>query len=125
MNDDTRARSNGMTLGLFLALLAGSLCAAGGTFLLKLGAMNGTGLMDFVNLKIFAGLALYGLGSATWIYCMSRAPLSMVYPFNALTFVLVMISAFVLLGEKPSLASVGGSLLILSGIGWIALGAMA
>lgn len=113
-----------MTLGVFLALLAGSLCAAGGTFLLKLGAMNGTGLMDFVNFKIFAGLALYGLGSATWIYCMSRAPLSLVYPFNALTFVLVMVSAFVLLGERPSPANVGGSLLILSGIGCIALGAL-
>lgn len=114
-----------MTLAVFFALLAGSLCAAGGTFLLKLGATGGSGLLDFVNFKVAAGLALYALGSGTWIYCMSRAPLSLVYPFNALTFVLVMISAFVILGERPSSANIGGSLLILSGIGWIALGALA
>jgi drug/metabolite transporter (DMT)-like permease len=116
------ADGSGLTTAVFMALVIGSLCAAGGTFLLKLGATGNVGLLAFINLRIVSGLALYGLGSASWIYGMSRAPLSVVYPFNALTFVLVTVSACVFLGERPTTASLCGSALILSGIGCIAVG---
>lgn len=79
--------------------------------------------MDFVNLHLAGGLGLYGLGSALWIYALARAPLSVVYPFNALTFVLVMAAGVLVLGERPTLAMLAGSGLILSGIGCFALGA--
>ena len=113
-----------MSLTVLLALLLGSLCATAGAFLLKLGANGNTALLEFFNLRIVFGLALYVLGSAFWIYCMSRAPLSVVYPFNALTFVLVVMLAYVFLGERPTTAMLLGSALILSGIGCFAVGAM-
>ena len=53
-----------------------------------------------------------------------RAPLSVVYPFTALTFVMVTLSAYVFLGERPSTADIVGAVLIVSGIGSIAWGAM-
>lgn len=110
---------------IIVALIAGSLCAAAGTFLLKLGATDSVAVQDFVNPHIMGGLSLYGLGSALWIYAMSRAPLSVVYPFTALTFVLVMLAGVLLLKEEATPAMLGGSVLILAGIGWIAVGAMA
>ena len=55
---------------------------------------------------------------------MSRAPLSLVYPFTALTFVLVMLAGILLLNEEATLAMLGGSALILAGIGWIVVGAI-
>ena len=110
---------------VLVALLLGSFGAAGGTLLLKLGASGNTALTDYLNLRILAGLTLYALGSGLWIYGMSRAPLSLVYPFSALTFVLVMAAGLLLLGERPSPATVGGSTLILAGFCWIALGSLA
>lgn len=113
-----------MTIVVLMALILGSVCAAAGTFLLKLGASGNTGLVEFLNLRILSGLVLYGLGSASWIYCMARAPLNVVYPFTALTFVLVAILAYVFLGERLTTASLCGSALILLGIGCFAVGAM-
>jgi len=117
--------SDSFGAAVFVALIAGSLCAAAGTVLLKLGASGSVAVLDFVNTRILGGLTLYGLGSASWIYAMSRAPLSVVYPFTALTFVLVMLSGILLLNEEATPAMLGGSALILAGIGWIAVGAMA
>ncbi len=118
------AHATGLTLSVLAALIAGSLCAAAGTFLLKLGATGNFGLIAFINPRILSGLALYGLGSILWIYGMSRAPLSVVYPFNALTFVIVIASAYMFLGERVTLAGLCGSGLILTGIGCIAWGNM-
>ena len=40
---------------------------------------------------------------------LSRAPLSRVYPFTILTFVLVYVSSFVLLGERVTGQVIGGA----------------
>ena len=121
---DPSSTASSLTPALLAALLIGSFCAAGGTFLIKTGATGNTALAEFVNIRVGSGLALYALGSGVWIYCMSRAPLSVVYPFTALTFVMVTLSAYVFLGERPSTADVVGAVLIVSGIGSIAWGAM-
>lgn len=116
--------SNSIGGAVLVALIAGSMCAAAGTVLLKLGSSGCVALLDFVNGRMIGGLLLYGIGSASWIYAMSRAPLSLVYPFTALTFVLVMLAGILLMKEEATLAMLGGSALILAGIGWIAVGAM-
>ena len=116
--------SDSIGAAVFVALIAESMCAAAGTLLLKLGASGSVALLDFVNSRMIGGLLLYGFGSASWIYAMSRAPLSLVYPFTALTFVLVMLAGILLLNEEATLAMLGGSALILAGIGWIVVGAI-
>lgn len=85
--------------------------------------MHNAALLDFFNPRIAAGLALYLLGSCLWVYCLSRAPLSVVYPFNALNFVLVAFLAFAFLDERLSLLSLCGLGFILLGIGCLALAA--
>jgi uncharacterized membrane protein len=49
-----------------------------------------------------AGLGLYALSTVFWIYSLSRAQLVQVYPFTVLTFVLIYLSAILLLGERLS-----------------------
>jgi undecaprenyl phosphate-alpha-L-ara4N flippase subunit ArnE len=118
------ATAASLTPALLAALLLGSFCAAGGTFLIKTGATGNLAIAEFVNARVLSGLSLYALGSGSWIYCMSRAPLSVVYPFTALTFVLVTFSAYVFLGERLGTAELVGAALIVCGIGSIAWGAM-
>jgi len=114
-----------MNFSLILLLATGSICASAGTFALKLGATGNHDLTDFFNIKIVLGLALYGFGSAAWIYCLSRAPLNVVYAFTALTFVLVQFSAVAFLGERIPVVGLSGMALIVCGIGLVAAGASA
>ncbi|MBX7481747.1 hypothetical protein [Qipengyuania qiaonensis] len=123
LGSSTAASAGAVGYTVLLALVLGSLCAASGTVLLRLGAAGGQSLMDFLNPRLISGLTLYLLGAVLWIFAMSRAQLSLVYPFTALTFVLVMLAGQVLLGEKATPGVYGGSALIFLGIGWIAVGA--
>jgi undecaprenyl phosphate-alpha-L-ara4N flippase subunit ArnE len=91
--------------------------------LLKLGAAGNASIVDFVNVRLVGGLGFYILGSALWIFAMARAPLSLVYPFTALTFVLVILASVFLLGERLTSTMIIGSGLILSGIVCFTLGA--
>lgn len=116
------APTNGISAAVLAALIFGSVCAATGTFLLKVGATGHVQLIEFLNMRLIGGLVLYGLGSACWIFGMSRAPLTVVYPFTAMTFVLVIAAGYLFLGERVTFAGVGGSALILSGIGFIIWG---
>ena len=111
-----------MNPAVIILLVAGSICASAGTFVLKLGAVGRHELVEFANLKIVLGLALYAVGSAAWIYCLSRAPLNVVYAFTALTFVLVQVSAVAFLGERIPAIGLGGMALIVCGIGLVAAG---
>ena len=98
------------------ALIAGALCAAFGQVALKIGADGRTRLPEFVNAWIVAGLSAYAVGTALWIYCLSRANLTLVYSFAALTFALVYLAGIVFLGERMALRGGLGVALVLLGL---------
>lgn len=108
-----------MPLNILLTLTGGSLCAAAGTLMLKAGAVGRTELLQFFNLYVIIGFGLYAVGSVLWIFGMSREPLTVVYPFTALSFVLVLIGATVFQGERPSLVNVIGMIVVIAGIGLV------
>jgi drug/metabolite transporter (DMT)-like permease len=99
-----------------IALFCGTLAAAGGQLLFALGARGRTEFTSFLNVWILMGLALYGLGTTFWIYGLSRAPLIQVYPFTALTFVVIYASSITMLGERPTLSGGCGVVLVLAGL---------
>lgn len=105
-----------MPAAVLFSLLAGTLCAAAGQMLFKLGATGRESLLSFLNVWIFLGLMLYGLGTMLWIFALSRVPLTVVYPFTALTFVLVYIGGVCILGEQTSPRAVSGVLLVMGGL---------
>ena len=105
-----------MPLRLLALLSIAAVFAASGQILFKLGATGRSDLPAFFNPAIVLGLVAYGLGTAAWIYALSVAPLTKVYPFTALTFVLTYLMAAVFFREIVSLSGVAGILLILGGL---------
>jgi drug/metabolite transporter (DMT)-like permease len=73
-------------------------------------------LFDFLNLQILGGGVLYFVGAAMWVFAISRVPLSIAYPFTALTFVLVYLASAMLFHEHPSPRAIFGVLLVLAGL---------
>lgn len=103
-------------IGGYGLLLAAAVFAAAGQVMFKLGATNRTSLAAFINPQIIGGGVFYFLGAVLWVVALSKAPLSVAYPFTALTFVLVYLASIFLLGERPAPAAFFGVALVLGGL---------
>lgn len=101
------------SLGL---LLVATFSAAAGQVLFKVGARGQEKLLEFLNAPIFGGLILYLLGTAIWIFVLSKEKLTDVYAFTALTFVLVYLAGVFFLQERVGLVTLAGVVLVLLGL---------
>lgn len=101
---------------VILYALAGAVLAAFGQVCFKSGAQGHSELMQFANAWIAVGLALYFASTLLWIRALSDVPLTVVYPFAALTYVLVNVFAVTLLGEPLSVKTAAGTGLVLAGL---------
>lgn len=104
-------RATALALATFGAVLA-----ALGQICFRLGAEGRAYIGDFVNVWIGFGLVFYGAGTAAWIKALSTTPLTIIYPFTALTYVLVNVLGVALLGEKLSINAVIGTAMVLLGL---------
>jgi drug/metabolite transporter (DMT)-like permease len=84
--------------------------------MLKEGAVGRAAAIEFVNPWLAGGLTLYGLSTLLWIFALSKAPLTLVYPYTALTFVIVYVSGATLFGEAVAPRAVAGVGLVLVGL---------
>lgn len=109
-----------MTKSTLFVLTLAAISAASGQLLFKIGAKGNISLIQFMNIPILAGLTLYAIGTALWIYALSHEDLVTVYAFTALTFVLVYIGGAFLLHERISLQAMIGVASILIGLFLIA-----
>ena len=105
-----------MPLWIHGLLLLSSLTAAGGQLMLKQGASGRTSVLEFVNPWLAGGLTFYIVGALLWIFALSKAPLTLVYPYTALTFVIVYVSGATLFGEAMPLRALAGAGLVLAGL---------
>ena len=108
--------------GLDLALcLAFSLALPAGQVLFKLGAEQtrridgGIVAKVMLNLPLMGAFAWYGLTSLLWVYILTRAPLSQVYPFSILGAALTPILAVLLFRESLGLQAWLGYAVMLAG----------
>ncbi|PKM90765.1 MAG: hypothetical protein CVU87_01410 [Firmicutes bacterium HGW-Firmicutes-12] len=68
----------------------------------------------FADGQILIGLGCYGVSAVLWLYALSKCSLSRLYPFTALSFVLVILLSRYILGENiSSNQSLGIGLVIL------------
>lgn len=65
---------------------------------------------------LIAAIAIYGFGTVVWVYVLKAVPLTVAYPFMALTFCAVPVLAWALLGETLSLRYAVGAGLIVAGL---------
>ena len=110
-----------MRISVYLPILGGVLFAAIGQVALKTGADGKQALVEFFNAWIAFGLVCYGVGTLLWIFSLSRTGLTVVYPFTALTFVLVYVAGIVVFGEHIGIAQWLGVALILVGLYLVAV----
>ena len=65
---------------------------------------------------LYLGFILYGFSAFLWIYALKYLPLSRVYPFTFLTFVLVLVLSYLIFGERLSPINFVGIALIVIGV---------
>jgi len=95
-----------------------------GQVLFKLSANEGTAAQSFIaallNLKFFMALFVYALATFLWLYILSKAPLSHVYPFVALSFIFVPIMSMFFLNDALTWRFLIGGALIVVGV-WVSV----
>ena len=112
-------------MNVIIIILSGILCASLGQVFWKLG-MNAVGAIDnfsisgivsmFLNPLVFLGLLMYGLSTIFWLIALSQKDLSYVYPFVALTFIIVLLLSKFLLHENVGIYRIVGTLIIIAGL---------
>ncbi len=56
------------------------------------------------------------IGSLFWLFCLSRAPLSLAYPLLALSYIVIVIESGLFLGEQVTWQRLIGSVIIVVGV---------
>ena len=113
-----------LPLSTIAILLGYAVALAGGQVLFKLAALRFTpserwtqSLVSLaLNPYLVLAILLYALLSAVWVWVLTFVPLSIAYPFVALTFVLTVASGALMFGETISLRLVLGGLMIIAGL---------
>lgn len=104
----------------YAAIFISVLLGATGQILMKLGASAGLppgGLyMLFLNPSVLSGMALYGLSALTWIYALTRVPLSVAYPMVSLGYILVIAVSYFLFQEPVGGWKIAGAAFIAVGV---------
>ena len=103
-----------------LAALGCVLLLTGGQIAFKAAADAGVaagGMLSPRPLLMTAGaLAIYAVASLLWILLLQRAPISRIYPFMGLAFVVVPVAAHFLLGDTLGVRHLLGSVIIAVGV---------
>ena len=119
----------------WLALVLSVTLATVGQLLLKAGidatgatiALQPRALLELVRAvlgswRLLLGFAAFASSSLFWLAALSRVPLSVAYPVVSLSYVLILVASYVLLGERPSLVTWSGALLVMAGVALIGIG---
>lgn len=113
-----------MTLAGFILVLVSVTLSAIAQTAFKIGVTRveiteAMGLMAKAMAFVFSplvllGLALYAVGTVLWLFALRQMDLSLAYPFVAISFVMVVLSGMLFLGE-PAQASrfIGVGLIVL------------
>ncbi len=65
---------------------------------------------------VLAGFAVFAVSSVLWLAALSRVPLSVAYPFNALGYLGIITASAVVLHEKVDLRTWVGSAFVVTGL---------
>jgi drug/metabolite transporter (DMT)-like permease len=68
------------------------------------------------NPYVIAGLAIYVTGTVFWLVALSRVDLSYAYPFASLSYVVMLIAAWLLFKEDLSLMRLAGTGVVILGV---------
>lgn len=122
-----------MTIGNVAVLLAAVGLAAIGQLMLKHGMTDAkrnareTGrslaMVAAMSPWIVFGLGVFAVSAVAWLLTLSRVPLSVAYPFNALGYIAILIASVTVLHERANVWTWVGTLLVVSGLVLVVTGA--
>lgn len=107
---------------VYLTLLLNVLLLVAGQIVWKMGLEKAGGLQAhnalqvMVSPMILLGIALYGIATVTWLYVLSRLPLSLAYPMQSIAYVIALLAAFLMFKESIPPNRWIGTGVILAGI---------
>lgn len=100
--------------------------AASGQLMLKYGMQSATArshstggslvLAVATTPWVIGGLAIFAVSAVAWLGVLSRLPLSVAYPFNALGYIAILGASIVFLHERANLLTWAGSLIVVAGL---------
>ena len=115
-----------MTIGNFALLLFAVGAAAVGQVMLKHGMQVATAraastrgslaIAAATSPWVLLGLVVFGVSAVAWLAALSRVPLSVAYPFNALGYLGILTASVLVLHERANVWTWAGSLLVVSGL---------
>jgi drug/metabolite transporter (DMT)-like permease len=65
---------------------------------------------------VLIGLLVFCISAIAWLTALSRVPLSVAYPFNALGYLGILTASVLLLHERANVLTWTGSLMVVSGL---------
>ena len=65
---------------------------------------------------VLLGLVVFAVSAVAWLGALSRVPLNVAYPFNALGYIVILGASVVVLHERANLLTWAGSLLVVAGL---------
>lgn len=89
---------------------------------LRGGRARGAALAIALNPLVWGGLGLYGVSMLFWLAGLSRVDLGYAFPFLSLSYVLVLLGSWALLGESIGHARLAGVVAICVGVSIVAAG---
>ena len=115
-----------MTAGNLLLVLCAVALAATGQLMLKHGMQLATArahgshgslvIAAATTPWVLLGLVVFAVSAVAWLGALSRVPLNVAYPFNALGYIVILGASVVVLHERANLLTWAGSLLVVAGL---------
>ncbi len=103
-------------------LLKAGMDATGAQVALEPGALLALVRTIATSWRLLAGLAAFGSSALFWLVALSRLPLSTAYPIVSLSYVVLLAMSTIVLGERPSLLTWSGAVLVMCGVAIIGIG---
>jgi drug/metabolite transporter (DMT)-like permease len=116
----------GLSAGSLLLVIFAVVAASAGQLMLKHGMQLATArahdsggslvIAAATTPWVAGGLAVFAISAVAWLGALSRVPLNVAYPFNAVGYLVVLIASVLVLHERASIWTWAGSLLVVSGL---------
>ena len=115
-----------MTIGSLALLLFAVAAAAVGQVMLKHGmhiasiraaeTRGSLAVAAATSPWVLLGLVVFAISAVAWLTVLSRVPLSVAYPFNALGYLGILTASILVLHERANIWTWTGTLLVVSGL---------
>jgi drug/metabolite transporter (DMT)-like permease len=115
-----------LTIGSLALVLFAVLAASGGQLMLKHGMqlatarVRGSGgslaVAAATTPWVLFGLMVFAVSAVAWLAALSKVPLSLAYPFNALSYLVILTASILVLHERANLLTWAGTVLVVSGL---------